>query len=78
MNGFWAFFRSYVLSRRFVHGYDGFFISVLIAMETFLKYAKLYERKTIRRGAADSAFWSGTQQVGRVVVLSLKPFRKEE
>ena len=44
VSGIWAFFRSYILSRRFIHGHDGFFISVLIATETFLKYAKLYER----------------------------------
>jgi len=54
LNGAWAFFRSYILSRRFIHGYDGFLISVLIAMETFLKYAKLYERNAASRSASSS------------------------
>ena len=38
-----AFFRSYVIKRRFLDGWAGFIGSVVMAFYTFLKYAKLHE-----------------------------------
>lgn len=42
-HGLWMFFRTYVLERGFLEGFDGFMISTLNAGGSFLKYAKLIE-----------------------------------
>ncbi len=42
-HGFFAFFKSYVLKRGFLGGYEGFVISTYNGHTAFYKYLKLYE-----------------------------------
>lgn len=44
-HGLWMFFRTYVLERGIFDGFEGLMISVMNAMGSFLKYAKLRELK---------------------------------
>lgn len=44
LHGFWTFFKSYILKRGFLDGYDGYLISSYNAHTAFYKYMKLYER----------------------------------
>lgn len=41
-HGFWAFFRSFVLKKGFLGGYEGFLISIYNGHTCFYKYLKLY------------------------------------
>lgn len=41
--GFWAFFKSYVLKRGVMGGYEGFVISLYNGHTAYYKYLKLYE-----------------------------------
>ena len=43
LHGFFAFFKSYILKRGFLGGYEGFVISAYNAHTSFYKYMKLYE-----------------------------------
>lgn len=43
LHGFFAFFKSYILKRGFLGGYEGFVISSYNAHTAFYKYLKLYE-----------------------------------
>lgn len=43
LRALWSFFRSYVLKRGFLDGYEGFVISSYGAQGVFWKYIKLYE-----------------------------------
>jgi glycosyltransferase involved in cell wall biosynthesis len=43
LHGWWAFFRSYILKRGIMGGYEGFVISAYNAHTAFYKYLKLYE-----------------------------------
>lgn len=43
-HGFYAFFKSYIIKRGFLGGYEGFVISTYNANTAFYKYLKLYER----------------------------------
>jgi glycosyltransferase involved in cell wall biosynthesis len=43
IHGWFGFFKSYVLKRGFVQGYEGFIISCYNAQTAFWKYIKLYE-----------------------------------
>lgn len=43
LHGFFAFFKSYVLKRGFLGGYEGYVISVYNGHTAFYKYLKLYE-----------------------------------
>ena len=43
MHGLWMFFRTYLLERGMLDGFDGFVIAVMNAGGSFLKYAKLRE-----------------------------------
>lgn len=43
IHGFFAFFKSYVLKKGFLGGYEGFLISSYNAHTAFYKYLKLYE-----------------------------------
>lgn len=43
-HGAWMFIRSYLLELGILAGFDGFVISLMNAMGSFMKYAKLYER----------------------------------
>lgn len=43
LHGLFAFFKSYILKRGFLGGYEGFAISVYNANTAFYKYLKLYE-----------------------------------
>jgi len=42
-HGFWAFIKTYFLRLGFLDGFDGFIISLLNAIGSFFKYAKLLE-----------------------------------
>lgn len=42
-HGFFAFFKSYILKKGFMGGFEGFFISVYNGHTAFYKYLKLYE-----------------------------------
>ena len=39
----WRFFRSYILRRGFLDGWQGFVIAKIIAIYTFLRYLKVYQ-----------------------------------
>lgn len=39
-----AFFKSYIIKRGFLDGYEGLAVAVSVANHTFYKYAKLYEK----------------------------------
>ncbi len=41
--GLWMFFRAYFLELGFMDGFDGFMISFMTALVSFMKYAKLME-----------------------------------
>lgn len=43
LHGLFAFFKSYILKRGFLGGYEGFLISAYNAHTAFYKYMKLYE-----------------------------------
>lgn len=43
LHGFFAFFKSYILKRGFMGGYEGYVISTYNAHTAFYKYLKLYE-----------------------------------
>lgn len=43
LHSIWTFFKSYVLKRGFLDGYEGFLISSYNAHTAFYKYLKLYE-----------------------------------
>lgn len=43
LHGFWSFFKSYILKRGFMGGYEGFVISAYNGHTAFYKYLKLYE-----------------------------------
>lgn len=43
LHGWWSFFKSYILKRGFMGGYEGFVISKYNADTAFWKYLKLYE-----------------------------------
>ncbi|GAB6905987.1 Glycosyl transferase family 2 [Desulfosarcina cetonica] len=45
LHGLWMFFRSYVLELGVLEGFDGFVISLTNAGGSFMKYAKLRERR---------------------------------
>ena len=47
------FFRMYIVKRGYRDGFAGFVIAGLGALYVFLKYAKLWERKTLRRRGLD-------------------------
>jgi glycosyltransferase involved in cell wall biosynthesis len=40
---FWRFLRAYLLRLGFLDGYPGFYIAVMTAVATFVRYSKLYE-----------------------------------
>lgn len=42
-HGLWMFFRTYILETGFMERFDGFVISLLNALGSFMKYAKAYE-----------------------------------
>lgn len=42
-HGTWMFFKTYVIKKGFLDGFDGLVISLMNAMESFMKYAKLRE-----------------------------------
>lgn len=44
-HGIWMFFRTYILKRGILDGLDGLTISVINATGSFMKYAKLLERR---------------------------------
>jgi len=46
LHGFFAFFKSYILKRGIMGGYEGFVISSYNAHTAFYKYLKLYEANT--------------------------------
>jgi len=48
-HGFWMFLRTYFLELGIVEGFDGFFISLMNAGGSFMKYAKL--RETLKFGS---------------------------
>lgn len=41
----WRFVRGYILRLGFLDGFPGFYIAVVTALATFVRYAKLYERQ---------------------------------
>lgn len=43
LHGFFAFFKSYIIKRGFLGGYEGFLISAYNGHTSFYKYMKLYE-----------------------------------
>jgi glycosyltransferase involved in cell wall biosynthesis len=43
LSGFFALFKSYILQKGFLNGYEGMLISISNANGAFYKYAKLYE-----------------------------------
>jgi glycosyltransferase involved in cell wall biosynthesis len=50
----WRFVRGYFLRLGFLDGWQGFAIARLVAMETFLRYAKIREaRSVLKNGAVD-------------------------
>lgn len=49
-HGLWMFLKSYVLEMGILDGFDGFIISVANAGGSFLKYAKLRERRRSGQG----------------------------
>lgn len=46
IHSWFAFFKSYVLKRGFLGGYEGFLISMYQSHTAFYKYLKLYERQS--------------------------------
>jgi glycosyltransferase involved in cell wall biosynthesis len=44
-HGFWRFFKSYILQKGFLAGYEGFVISKYDGHTAFYKHIKLYEKK---------------------------------
>ncbi len=50
--GLWTFVRLYLLKRGFLDGFAGLCVSLLSAVHTFLKYAKVLTRRWARRNAA--------------------------
>jgi glycosyltransferase involved in cell wall biosynthesis len=53
-HGSWMFFRTFALESGWREGFDGFMISVLNAMGSFLKYAKCREALRAKRGESNS------------------------
>lgn len=47
-HGFFAFFKSYILKKGFLGGYEGYLISAYNAHTAFYKYMKLYEANRIK------------------------------
>jgi glycosyltransferase involved in cell wall biosynthesis len=47
LRGFFAFFKSYVIKRGFLGGYEGFIISLYNGHTAYYKYLKLYEANNI-------------------------------
>ncbi|MDR0230085.1 MAG: glycosyltransferase family 2 protein [Flavobacteriaceae bacterium] len=43
INPFWTFFKSYIIKRGFLDGFEGFVISIFGAIATFLKYIKIIQ-----------------------------------
>lgn len=50
-HGFFAFFKSYILKRGFLGGYEGFVISTYNANTAFYKYLKLFEKNSIENAS---------------------------
>jgi glycosyltransferase involved in cell wall biosynthesis len=50
MHGFYAFFKSYILKRGFMGGYEGYLISAYNCHTAYYKYLKLYEANLSGRG----------------------------
>lgn len=48
-HAWWAFFKSYVLKRGFLGGYEGFVISAYNGHTAFYKYLKLYEANKLAK-----------------------------
>lgn len=48
-HGFFAFFKSYILKRGILGGYEGFLISSYNAHTAFYKYLKLYEANQLKK-----------------------------
>lgn len=48
-HGFWRFFKSYILKKGFLNGYEGFVISKYDGHTAFYKHLKLYEMKKINQ-----------------------------
>lgn len=49
LHGLFAFFKSYILKRGFLGGYEGFVISTYNANTAFYKYLKLYEAQSQKK-----------------------------
>jgi len=49
-HGLWMFMRTYIIELGFLHGFDGFMISVMNGGGSFMKYAKLREMRVYKKG----------------------------
>ena len=49
-HGLWMFIRTFLIELGFLHGFDGFMISVMNAGGSFMKYAKLREMSVFPKG----------------------------
>ncbi|GAB4239298.1 MAG: glycosyltransferase family 2 protein [Candidatus Methylacidiphilales bacterium] len=43
----WRFFRCYILRRGFLDGFPGFYIAIVTALYTFIRYARWYEKERL-------------------------------
>ena len=48
-HGIWMFLRTFLIELGFLHGFDGFMISVMNAGGSFMKYAKLREMRVFQK-----------------------------
>ena len=51
-HGLWMFLRTFLLEFGFLHGFDGFMISVMNAGGSFMKYAKLREMRVFKNNTS--------------------------
>ena len=49
VHGAWMFFRTYIIKRGFMDGFDGLVVSLLTACGTFFKYAKCLEKRRLEK-----------------------------
>lgn len=50
----WRFLRAYFLRLGFLDGFPGFYIAVMTAFSTFVRYSRLYEHSTLAKTDTDS------------------------
>src|SRR4029077_18266084 len=73
-----AFFKSYIIKRGFMDGFEGLMVAVAVANHVFYKYAKLYELNH-RAGLGRKVIISRTDNLGDVILtLPLLGYLKSE